>query len=68
MTTPTNTIPKWPGIRVGILSLFDLKGAWTIQQIRNLMPHPKRGGSFNKILLRGSISTSSVKAYSSLPE
>lgn len=64
MTTPTITIPKWPGI----LSLFDLKGAWTIQQIRNLMPPPKRGGSFNKILLRGSISTSSVKAYSSLPE
>ena len=68
MTTPTNTIPKWPGIRVGILSLFDLNGAWTIQQIRNLMPPPKQGGSFNEILLRGSISTSSVKTYSSLPE
>ena len=68
MTTPTNTIPKWPGIRVGILSLFDPKGAWTRQQIRNLMPPPKRGGSFNETLLRGSISTSSMKTHSSLPE
>ena len=52
----------------GGVSLFDLNGVWTIQQIRNLMPPPKRGGSFNEILLRGSISTSSVKTYSSLPE
>lgn len=59
---------KWPGIRVEILSLFDLNGVWTIQQIRNLMPPPKQGGSFNEILLKGSISTSSVKTYSSLPE
>lgn len=53
---------------MGILSLFDLNEAWTIQQIRNLMPPPKQGGSFNEILLKGSISTSSVKTYSSLPE
>jgi len=68
MIKPTITITKWPGIQVGILSLFDLNGVWTIQQIRNLMPPPKRAGSFNEILLRGLISTSSVKTYSSLPE
>lgn len=45
-------IPKWPAIRVGILSLFDLKGEWTRRQIVDMMPPPKRRGSLNANVLR----------------
>lgn len=58
-------IRKWPGIRVGILSLIDLKGDWTAREIQALLPPPKRSGNLNETLLRGSISTSSDGAPSS---
>ena len=60
MNTPMGpSVPKWPGIRVGVLSLFDLKGVWTEQQIRGMMPPAKTGGSLNETLLRGSTLMSS---------
>ena len=55
MTTPTSlkAATKWQGIRLGILSLFDLKGAWTMRQSRKLMPPPRTRTSVTETLLNG---------------
>ncbi|RUP77203.1 hypothetical protein D8M20_09305 [Corynebacterium propinquum] len=46
-------IRNWPEIRIGILSLFDLKGEWTIRQMQKVMPAPKTGGNLNQTLTQG---------------
>lgn len=56
---------RWAGIRIGILSLFDLRGAWTANQIRSMMPPPKKTGSFNDAFMRGATLASSPTSKSS---
>ena len=64
MTTPTSlkAATKWQGIRLGILSLFDLKGAWTMRQTQKLMPPPRTRTSVTGTLLNGAQLVNSQKS------